>query len=51
MPQHGLIHEPHLRAKMGEETKDSTNKMEEVAKIVSKADLIAPFSVIDDAIV
>ncbi|TVP40073.1 Tat pathway signal protein [Candidatus Nitrosocosmicus arcticus] len=51
MPQHGLIHEPHLMARMGDEMKDTINRMEEVAKIVSKTDLITPFSVIDDGIV
>ncbi|MGD9672096.1 MAG: Tat pathway signal protein [Candidatus Nitrosocosmicus sp.] len=50
MPQHGLIHEPHLMAKMDDRTNDIINRMEEVAKIVNKTNLITPFSVIDDDI-
>jgi hypothetical protein len=50
MPQHGLIHEPHLMAKMDDGTNNIINRMEEVAKIVNKPNLIKPFSVIDDGI-
>jgi len=51
MPQHGLIHEPHLMAKMDDGTNNIINRMEEVSKIVNKPNLITPFSVIDDGII
>lgn len=48
MPQHTIVHGPHLMARMGEVAEEDVNRMIEVANILSKVNLVTPFSVIDD---
>lgn len=50
MPQHTIVHVPHLTARMDEATEENINRMANVAKILSKVNLVTPFSVIDDGI-
>ena len=48
MPQHTIVHGPHLMARMGEVAEKDVNRMVQVANILSKVHLVTPFSVIDD---
>jgi len=43
-----IVHGPHLMARMGEVAEEDVNRMIEVANILSKVNLVTPFSVIDD---
>lgn len=43
-----IVHGPHLMARMGEVVEEDVNRMIEVANILSKVNLVTPFSVIDD---
>jgi len=48
MPQHTIVHGPHLMARMSEVAEKDVNRMVQVANIISKVHLVTPFSVIDD---
>ena len=50
MPQHSIVHGPHFMARMGEVAEEEINRMVEVANILSKVNLVTPFSVIYDGI-